>query len=743
MRVEMYKLAYGNYKFCAEINTGAEVGDNQLTLWYSEKLAMEALSLAQLDAKLLLKALKEPHKSLLLPYLDEIKHTQQQSIEKEIAQLLQPFNTKKIPGNVKQRIRQLREKIQSTLQKLEASFMQKEILTLERDCFDLSSIEKDCHIYGEWHFLRDFFFEEATYENICRFCHEFALDEAIRLEAIAHEGRWAKRNALFTRNLLSVVGEKALLSNDGSYMRIARELFRWIDLHLEEILANPEYQRINALDQPNKGTPPIHDSDASIRPAIELFKSLPGTAIRHSCQGVTAKIDMGAYSLLTITPHEEYAYIAFNTLSYLLHDTIIARLSKFSSITTERIPCNFNTGLFLRSTGNNLCFREEIYQLARQIHTILTEKPAANTSSAPVRLVTGWETASNPLYPPQTHDNIDILPGRLAWLCLPEQIERTLFQLSHLNHWAKAADRLYYDDRQGLYTVKAMFLKQAYQNGTLLLASYVDGSIIFPKNFAVETAAALAADFLLETLEEQKHGDPSGLYGNIARQLFQRITGQQFTQQDNDLPMILTQEQAETAIQSYLQNLITQARQTRQPIAYQQLEELLVFPGDILDIAVTRYRYISTWDDLDKNELRKLDPEGLSLISFHYESASAKYIFHLPFRIAQEFLPENAVAQLRGHASTERKEYGSAYGRTITAEESTNHPIEEILQTLGINISKVCPRKLERKKEPIQVHNHWNDPDIEEDNKDDEGYQQYLYEMPHKKHKARKKKKRP
>ncbi|GCE04879.1 hypothetical protein [Dictyobacter aurantiacus] len=736
MRVEMYKLAYGNYKFCAEIDTGAEVGDNQLTLWYSEKLALETLSLAQLDARLLLKALKEPHKSLLLPYLDEIKHAEQQSIEQEIARLLQPYSTQKIPGNVKQRIRQLREKIHSMLQTLEARFVQEEILTLDRDSFDLNAIEQDCHIYGEWHFLRDFFFEEATYDNIRRFCHDFALDEAVRQEAIAREARWAKRNALFTRNLLSVVGEKALLSNDGSYMRSALELFRWLDLHFEEVLANPEYQRINALDQPAKNMPPIHDSDASIRPAVELFKNLPGTAIRHSCQGVSAKIDMGDYSLLTITPHEEYAYIAFNTMGYLLHDAIIDRLHEFPTITTERIPCNFNTGLFLRSTGDNIRFREEIYQLARQIHSILTAGCEARGSDEPERLITGWETANNPAYPPQTSDCADILPGRLEWLCLPEQIEGTLLQISHLNHWAKAADRLYYDDRQGLYSVKARFLKQAYYNGTVQPVGYVDGGAAFPKNFAVESAAAVAADFLLETLEDKKRGQRGNEYSNAAMRLFQRITGQPFLVQDKEQTIALKQEQAEAVIHSYLHDLIEQARQTHQPIAHQRLEELLVFPGEILDIAVTRYRYISTWDDLDKNELRKLDPEGLSLISFGYESASARYIFHLPFRTAQEFLPEDEITRLRGHVSSERKEYGSAYGRTITAEESNSHPIEELLQTLGVNISKICPHKLERKQErTIQPSRQWHEPDNNED-----GYQQYLYEMPRKKHKARKKK---
>ncbi|GCE18792.1 hypothetical protein [Dictyobacter kobayashii] len=733
MRVEMYKLAYGNYKFLAEIDTGAEVGDNQLTLWYSEKLAMDTLSLAQLETNLLLKALKEPHKSLLLPYLEEIKHNQQQDIEKEIAALIQPFSTQKLPGNIKQQIKQLRKKIQHSLKTLETTFMQKEILTLERDCFDMSLLENDCHIYGEWQFLRDFFFEEATYENIRNFCHAFAVDEALRLECLKHEGRWAKRNALFTRNLLSVVGEKALLSNDGSYMRIARELFRWIDLHLEEILIHPEYQRLNALDQPNKGT--THDSDASIRSAIELFKSMPGVAIRHSCQGVTAKVDMGEYALLTITPHEEYAYIAFNTLSYLLHDAIMARLPKLSSITTERIPCNFNTGLFLRSTGNNLRFREEIYLLAHQLHNLIAKEPEAKISN---RLVTGWETASNPVYPPQANEIGNILPGRLIWLCYAQQIEQTLFQLNHLNHWAKASDRLYYDDRQGLYKIKALFLMQAYENGTILPGGYVDGSVVFHKNFAIETAASIAADFLLETLEEQQQDNSSTLYGNIAIQLFQRITSQPFSQQNKTLRLILEQAQAEIAIQGYLKNLIAQALQSRQPIPYQQLEELLIFPGDILELAISRHRHINTWNDLDKSDQRKLDPEGLSLISFHYESASAKYIFHLPFRTAQEFLPEELIAQLRSQVNTERKEYGSAYGRTITAEESINHPIEDILKILGVNIGNTCPRKLERKKEQVYSNYQWDNNNEDED--EDGGYQQYLYQIPRKKHKVRKKK---
>jgi hypothetical protein len=41
--------------------------------------------------------------------------------------------------------------------------------------------------------------------------------------------------------------------------------------------------------------------------------------------------------------------------------------------------------------------------------------------------------------------------SQLEQLCQPEQLERTLFLLFHLNHWAKAREQLFFADRQGLY----------------------------------------------------------------------------------------------------------------------------------------------------------------------------------------------------------------------------------------------------------------------------------------------------
>jgi len=66
--------------------------------------------------------------------------------------------------------------------------------------------------------------------------------------------------------------------------------------------------------------------------------------------------------------------------------------------------------------------------------------------------------------------------ARLAALCQPERIERTLYLLCSLNLWAKARERLLYADRQGLYRVKAALVRQAFVAGLLSPVSYIDGS---------------------------------------------------------------------------------------------------------------------------------------------------------------------------------------------------------------------------------------------------------------------------
>src|SRR5260370_16574619 len=53
-----------------------------------------------------------------------------------------------------------------------------------------------------------------------------------------------------------------------------------------------------------------------------------------------------------------------------------------------------------------------------------------------------------------------LTPSQLEQLCQPQQLERTLYLLFNMNHWAKAREQLFFVDRQGIYAVKAALLRQ-------------------------------------------------------------------------------------------------------------------------------------------------------------------------------------------------------------------------------------------------------------------------------------------
>ncbi|GCF06704.1 hypothetical protein [Dictyobacter arantiisoli] len=719
MHVELYKIVYGNYAFSAELDTGAEVGDQQLTLWYREKISVAILPLSQLSIHILLKALKEPQKTRLSQLLQELKQQQQQQLLTDITTLKQPYQNKKLPGEVKQTIRQLQAQIQTTLKHLEKNFTHQEILPLERDCFDMTVLEQESPCYGESHFLREFFFEEMNYQTICNFCQEFALNPDYRQRILAQQEPWIQRNKLFSLNLLSVVGEKALLANDGSYLRQAREFFRWLDLHIDGILTHPEYQRLSASDQTDKQQ--SHQQDLHMYPAIELLQHIAGIETGPSCQGITGKVQMLGYQIMPITDHREYAFVILKKISHQMHDAILNRLSFCPNITTERIPCQFTPHMLLRSTGDNSRFRMELLKLAAYLYARQQDSYGWEGKQAKddeMVLITAWEYANQPPYQPQPNDPGSILPGRLRWLCQPERIEQTFYQLNHLNHWAKATDQLYYDDRQGLYSVKATLLEQAYRNGVIIPTGYLDGSEAFTRQLMLEAAANFAADTLFDSLSSLKRHGIEDEISNRTRQIFQAITGQALQPETNS--ELLSVEQVEHYIHQQLESILAQALQTRQPIDHARLTELLVHPTDLLDIPWSRTRYIGDWDTLDQGDLRKLDPEGQSLIAFEYSSADAHYQFHLPYRTTATFLPEEIITHLRQHICAHRQERGNAYGGPITVEESEKHPIEEILHLLGVRIELICPNKLERKSQRRYPATRWENNDWDDDDDDEE-----------------------
>ncbi len=304
----------------------------------------------------------------------------------------------------------------------------------------------------------------------------------------------------------------------------------------------------------------------------------------------------------------------------------------------------------------------------------------------------------------QACNSTGLTSSQLEQLCQPEQLERTLHLLFYMNHWAKEREQLFFADRQGLYQVKAAILQHAYAIGAIEATAYIDGTQGFGKDIILDTAADIAAEVVIERLDGLSDPDPfmsdiQEKYNHMACQFYTRMTGKAVTSPSDVGALDL--QQVREYIYTRLQELERQARTTRQPIPCSELKALCVAPTDLLYIEDRRFYYLAnwdSWDELDASDLRKLDPEGLSLIAFRYTSPIARYVFHLPFRVAEAFLSAQRLHDLKNTPAASR-EFGEYYGRPITESESLQHPIGEILRELGVDIAAICPRQLSNKQE--------------------------------------------
>src|SRR5579884_441032 len=623
MRKITDKLYYGDYKFIVELNTRAEMGTNQLTVWVAEKRDTSDVPLSVLAAGL----------------------------------------------------------------------------------FHFSPEE----------YLRSFYFEEADNAHIHDFCRKFALDTDYRRQVLAGEIHWIKRDELFVRNLRASLGEDALSLHGGDFDQKAHTLFHWLDAYAEEIQALPEYQRIQEIDDAPLS---VEDGiDPLIRSAIEMLNRIPGVTTQFSCQGVSGKVRFQDRDLLVISAHEEYAFVSFSELGQSAHDAIVALLPEFPGITNARIPFNFALYSVLRSTGDNRRFCEELAVLAERVLTSVDE----NWNTQPRRDETLYRKEG--VYTVQSRQTAKpggILPSQLAWLCQPEHIERTLYLLFHLNHWIREPDHLLYADRQGLYKVKATVLQQAYAAGLIKPVAYIDESESFASEYFIDLAAYMATERFIDELaasfeDEEFHNDKDEVNG-YARKLFVRIMGYEVATQAH--VEALDKQQVKRYIEKYLENLVAEARSTRQPIPTSDLAALFIDPLDLFQ--KSRGRLWLAWDDLDESEVRKLDPEGLSLVTFQYDSPTAHYVFHLPFRVAEAFLSEQHKHELLDSPGNSQ-EHAVFDGHTITEVESQKYPIDTILSELQVDIAAVCPYGLIQKREHLlQLTPYW--ASIEEDEDEDEEY---------------------
>lgn len=367
MRMEVDKIYYGNYLFRVELDTGAETGENQLTVWFAEKINTASFPLTRFKPEQLFKALLEPYKSSLHAQLEQEKSQRRKPFQEEIDGLRNSFaasEKRKVPAKVKRQINDLRRQMNIALKRQEADFTHRAVLPLDRSCFDMEILQSSSNYFEHERFLRDFYFEEASKQYIRNFCRKFANDEIYRQRVLAQEISWSKRNALFLRNLFTLFGEHFHPTDAHEYEKKAHDFFHWINQHYKEILALPEYQKLQQLD--NAFMPNANELDPFIRPAVELLNRIPGITTRYSCQGVSGKVQFQGYSLLVVSEHEEYAYVSFAQMEQPAKNIIEGLLSQFPSITNAQLPGTFALWSVLRSTGDNLRFRTELRELAQR-----------------------------------------------------------------------------------------------------------------------------------------------------------------------------------------------------------------------------------------------------------------------------------------------------------------------------------------------------------------------------------------
>src|SRR5258708_38994917 len=125
-----------------------------------------------------------------------------------------------------------------------------------------------------------------------------------------------------------------------------------------------------------------------------------------------------------------------------------------------------------------------------------------------------------------------LTPSQLEQLCQPQQLERTLYLLFNMNHWAKAREQLFFVDRQGLYAVKAALLRQTCAIGAIEATAYIDGTPGFGKDITLAIAADVAAEGVIERLAGLCDPDPymsdiHEKFNSMACQFYADMTGKQ------------------------------------------------------------------------------------------------------------------------------------------------------------------------------------------------------------------------
>jgi hypothetical protein len=379
-----WKVQHGAYRFEIWFDSGNECGLDQRDVFVRERTPIERVPLKSI-----------PGRRLLAAYRGADRAAREAAFAEAVAQLEARFAPAlQTPAQAsasvqphaqldkeqrRQRNRQRRhlqkqrhaarvEQGQAT-QRLEEA-LRKELAALPQDQFDLEQLAYHVQRFDDGHFLRSFYFEEVNDAHIRNFVRKYAEDSSYRTAVDAGTTPWARRNALFTRNLWIERPTDAA----------AERLWRWFCEHAEAILALPEYVSLQARDSafdPDTS----REYDPEIRAAVAAWNRVPGVQTRWSCQGVSGVVVFQGHEIYAATPHVARAYVEFAAFSELAANAVRDLAPDYPTLEVQesvhrtgagnatdwQVERSVSTLRSLTATAN-LAFRQDCVRLAEAVY---------------------------------------------------------------------------------------------------------------------------------------------------------------------------------------------------------------------------------------------------------------------------------------------------------------------------------------------------------------------------------------
>lgn len=366
---------YGPYRFEVWFDSGNECGLEQRDVYVRERTPIERVPLTSVPGRLLLTAYRGADRAAREVAFGEAVA----QVEAQFAPALQtpaqasalaqpPAQQDKAQRRRKKKQRRAAQMEQGRAIQALVEALRKELAVLPREQFDLERLALQVERYDETRFLRSFYFDEVNESHIRNFCRKYATVPAYRAEVDAGTTPWARRNALFVRNLLAMPPTTELA---------AERLWGWLCDHAEAILALPDYARLQQCDtafDPQMS----REYDPEIRAAVAAWNQVSGVETRWSCQGVSDVVTYHGHQVFAVTPHVAHAYIEFATFSAPAADAVrtlapsyptvqIVEETRLSGAGNDRQTERSIVQIQSTAPTANLAFRQDCIRLAEEV----------------------------------------------------------------------------------------------------------------------------------------------------------------------------------------------------------------------------------------------------------------------------------------------------------------------------------------------------------------------------------------